>query len=126
MDGYEFIVRRIFNRRNFDNTGIVGRLQEAAFIHYIALSSDKISTNGYGEKLRDLTRRANMLALDTLENLLNEVTSRGIDDLFKEQETLVKIAEREWRGEMRIEEELDAIHMQRSAIYGVETTLQCK
>jgi hypothetical protein len=46
------------------------------------------------------------LVIETLGSLLDELVARGVDSLLEDEETLVGIAEREWRGEMEAEVEL--------------------
>ena len=74
--------------------------------------------DGYKAKLRELIARSNLLALETLETLLNVVTPTGVDFLINEQKTLLRIAEREWQGEMNVEVELDVLHTQEPEMIG--------
>jgi radical SAM superfamily enzyme YgiQ (UPF0313 family) len=114
LDGYEYVVSRIFNKRNFSSNGIVARLQEADFNMRLASAFNPQPENGYEKKLRELTSRSNLSAIDALESLLREMTSKSTDFLVNEQNILLNIAEQEWKSEMQIEVELDLLALQRA------------
>jgi anaerobic magnesium-protoporphyrin IX monomethyl ester cyclase len=110
IDWYAFLVQRIFKQRNFHPDGLVARLQQADFDHRLAVAlgyADRV--NNYGTALQQLISRSNKLALETLETLLDEVTSREIESLLEEQATLTALAEQEWGGEAVIEIELERL-----------------
>jgi radical SAM superfamily enzyme YgiQ (UPF0313 family) len=110
LDWYAFLVQRIFSQRNFNPDGLVVRLQQADFDYHLARTFGCPEfANGYGAALRQLTSRANSLALDTLEALLNSLVARGAEALLEERETLLALTEHEWRGEAAIEIELAAL-----------------
>ena len=104
LDWYEFLVQNVFSRRNFSPDGIVALLQQADFdwrlANYFALTEP---TQDFGKGLNQIIRRTNMLAIRTLESLLDDVLTYGIEFLLKDQERLVNLFEQEWRGEMRAE-----------------------
>lgn len=107
LDWYAFLVQRIFAQRNFSSNGLQALLQEANFNERLVRAVGKGRKSGdYHSALRQLISRANILALDTLENLLDELVARGINVLINERETLLRLSEREWRGEAEIELEL--------------------
>lgn len=104
LDWYEFLVQHIFSRRNFSPDGIVALLQQAAFDWRLSnYFSPKRTTKGFGKALKQIIRNTNMLAINTLESLLDEVLTYDIDYLLKDQERLVSLFEQEWRGEMSAE-----------------------
>jgi len=110
LDWYAFMIHRIFTRRNFNPGGTVARLLQADFDQRLSQSlgsSDQLSRRE--ANVRQLIKHSNVVALETLETLLDEVVSRGAESLIDEQQTLLQLAEREWRCEMEIESALDAI-----------------
>lgn len=110
LDWYAFLVQRIFARRNFHPAGLVARLQQADFEQrLVAAFGDRPLLDGRDATLRKLTRTANQLALDTLDALLDAIMTRGAETLIDEQQTLLALADQEWRGEAQIEAELDAL-----------------
>jgi hypothetical protein len=112
LNWYAFLVHRIFNQRNFHPHGLVARLQQATFDCKLSFSlSGKRHDSGYEDHLRHLVARCNDLAIQTLETLLDAYESPGYDALIDEKDTLVKIAENEWRGEAGIESELLALEV---------------
>ena len=106
LDGFEALVRSIFSRRNFGPDNLVAQLQQVDFEYRLARALGRPAAGADAEGLRRLIASTNLLALDTLDQLLTAVTERGVDALLEDRETLVGIAEREWRGEMRAEVEL--------------------
>jgi len=111
LEWYAFLVQRIFTRRNFDGDGLVTSLQQADFDYRLARAFGYAhQADGYGAKLRQLISQSNWLALETLSALLEQVVSRGIESLLKEEENLRALTEREWRGEATVETELQALH----------------
>ena len=56
--------------------------------------------------LRQLTSRSNQLALHTMSTLLDKLIFCGADCLLDDQETLVKLACQQWRGDLEIEVQL--------------------
>jgi anaerobic magnesium-protoporphyrin IX monomethyl ester cyclase len=110
LDWYEFLVKRIFTRRNFSPDGIVSLLQDADFDYRLAKAFGLQEQRSDREVvLRRLIRQGNMLALQTLERLRDEIISHGPEYLLEEQETIIGLAEHEWQGEMMIEAELRTI-----------------
>lgn len=110
INWYAFLVQRIFTKRNFGSSGLVARLQQSDF--ELQLNRTLLGDQTASDRqliLRELTQRSNLLALETLEMLLDNVLQRDIDALFNERDTLVEIADREWRGEAEIEMELEAM-----------------
>jgi anaerobic magnesium-protoporphyrin IX monomethyl ester cyclase len=110
LDWYAFMVHRIFTRRNFNAQGTVARLQQADFDQRLSRALGCPDPLGRQEAdVRRLSERSNIVALETLETLLDEVVSRGAESLIDEQQQLIQLAEREWRCEVEIEAALDAI-----------------
>jgi hypothetical protein len=101
LDWYEFLVHRAFTRRNFDPGGLVALLQQADFdwrlTKYFGTGDPKPH---FGEALNGIIRETNLLAIETLESLLDDILACGIDSLLEDRERLVSTFEREWRGEM--------------------------
>ena len=110
LDWYQFLVQRIFTRRNFEADGLVALLQRADFSHRLAVSFGRREPSaGYGEALRGMIRDSNRLALDTLERLLEALLETGAERLLREEETLLGLAAAEWQGEAAIEVRLRAL-----------------
>lgn len=104
LDWYEFLVQHAFSRRNFSPNGIVALLQQADFDWRLTnFFAPKGTSQDFGKALNHLIRDTNMLALNTLESLLDDVLTYDIEYLLKDQERLVSLFEQEWRGEMRAE-----------------------
>jgi anaerobic magnesium-protoporphyrin IX monomethyl ester cyclase len=108
LEWFEVLIKQIFGTRNFNPDGLVSLLQQADFDHRLTLAFENESNtkNNFGIKLGNLISQSNLLAIETLETLLDIVTNFDIEYLLKEQNTLVNIAEKEWRGEAEIEIEL--------------------
>jgi hypothetical protein len=112
LDWYESLTKLIFTRRNFSPDGTVLLLQEADFRYRLAESFDfKGPTESYNKILRYLISKSNMDTLQTLRELLYAVMSQEIKYLLEEQNTIMEIAEQQWRNEMEIEVELKTLHM---------------
>jgi anaerobic magnesium-protoporphyrin IX monomethyl ester cyclase len=104
LDWYEFLVQQAFNRRNFDPNGIVALLQQADFDWRLATYFDlTVHKQDFGSALNQIIRHTNTLAIKTLESLLEDVLTYGIEFLLKDQERLVNLFEQEWHGEMMAE-----------------------
>lgn len=106
LDCYEFLVQKIFTRRNFSPDGLVAQLQKVDFDRRLDVSLGLGEPEGQTEALKLIIGRTNMLAVDTLEELLVRLVAHGVDSLMEESNFLVGVAEREWRGEMTAEIEL--------------------
>jgi len=104
LDWYEFLVQKAFSRRNFSPDGIVALLQQADFdwrlATYFAPTGSK---QDFGKALNQIVRPTNILAIETLESLLEDVLTYGIDFLLKDQNRLISLFEQEWHGEMKAE-----------------------
>ena len=110
VNWYYFIVNRIFSRRNFAPDGLVSLLQAVEFECRLRLSfnqnhEDKI----FLSKIKALTCRANLEAVDTLDSLLQLLTSSDIDYLLNEKSILLGLIEQEWEQELVLEQELGKI-----------------
>jgi anaerobic magnesium-protoporphyrin IX monomethyl ester cyclase len=104
LDWYEFLVQHAFFRRNFSPDGIVALLQQADFDWRLATCFSQVGpAQDFGRALNQIIRQTNMLALETLESLLDDILTHGIEFLLKDQERLVHLFEQEWRGEMKAE-----------------------
>ena len=107
IDWYEVFVKQIFSRRNFNENGIFNILQAIGFNYCLAVRMGLIEQNKEWEQpFRSMVSRSNLLAVETLEALLDQLVTHGIDFLLEEKNTLVDLAEQEWRGEMSVEVEL--------------------
>lgn len=107
LDWYELFVKSIFSRRNFAADGLVVLQQQADFNARLAAAFGSWpARDGYEAKLREITGRSNTRAMETLAELLDAVVRHGGEFLAEEQDTLVDLAEREWRAEMAAELEL--------------------
>lgn len=116
VDWYAFLVHRIFGRRNFGGDGLVFRLQQAdADVRFQRALTDHPIPEGYEPALRDLIRRANVAAVETLSDLLDGVVEQGPEPLIDEEETLLALADREWRTEAAIETELARLMLEAEA-----------
>jgi len=108
LDWFSIFVNRIFNRRNFQNDGLVYNLQQTDFKLRISnniMISDNEKAN-FRNRLTELNRRANQTAIETLTSVLNLCESNLINDLLNDGKELVNIAEREWLEEDSIERDL--------------------
>ncbi|MGC9468191.1 MAG: B12-binding domain-containing radical SAM protein [Anaerolineae bacterium] len=113
VDWYAFLVHRIFGRRNFDSEGLLFRLQQAdADVRFQRALTDQPIPEGYEPALRALIRRANVSAVETLSDLLDALVEQGAEPLVEEEETLLALADREWRAEAAIETELAHLMLQ--------------
>jgi anaerobic magnesium-protoporphyrin IX monomethyl ester cyclase len=104
LDWYEFLVQRVFFHRNFGQDGIAALLQQADWDcrlarHLALVTPSQDLGRGLNENIRD----TNLLAVETLETLLDEILTHDIGFLLKDQERLINIFEQEWRGEMKAE-----------------------
>jgi len=116
LEWYEFLVQHAFSRRNFSPDGMVVRLQQADFDWRLASYFDSAgSTEDFGKALNHIIRETNILAINTLESLLNDLLAYGIEFLLKDQDRLVHLFEQEWRGEMRADVSLNEICMSAGA-----------
>jgi radical SAM superfamily enzyme YgiQ (UPF0313 family) len=113
IDWYEDLTKLIFTRRNFSSDGNVLLLQQADFQYRLAQSFGfREPTEGYGRKIRHLISKSNNDSLQTLRELLDGVMSQDIKYLLEDQDTIMKIAERQWRSEMEVEIELKTLNME--------------
>ena len=113
LDWYEFLVQQAFSKRNFAPNGLVALLQQIDFDWRLAerfgAAPATRGPSGFGGTLKQIIRDTNLLAVETLEAVLEAVTSRGIDVLLKDNDQLVELFEREWRGEMKAEVQLNEL-----------------
>jgi anaerobic magnesium-protoporphyrin IX monomethyl ester cyclase len=110
LDLYAFYVSKVFNFRNFDRLGLVERLRIAIFDSVLARTIEPVQwVEEYETALRDLTARANAVALDTLEDGLRFFAARNVDGAINDWSDLGPLAEREWRSEVMFQCELDRI-----------------
>jgi anaerobic magnesium-protoporphyrin IX monomethyl ester cyclase len=113
LDWYEALTKLIFTRRNFGPDGTVVLLQAADFQYRLAQSFGfKEPTEAQEKILRNLISKSNKVTLQTLRELLYGVISQDIKYLLEEQDTIMEIAERQWRSEMEIEVELKSQFME--------------
>ena len=107
VEAYEYLVKRIFTRKNFSREGLVALLQEADFDYRLERAFGLVErAKDYGTALRQLICRSNLLTLQTLRALHDEIVSSGSEFSLQEQEAILEIADREWRGEAAIKSEL--------------------
>jgi anaerobic magnesium-protoporphyrin IX monomethyl ester cyclase len=107
MDWYQFFVQQIFTKRNFHSDGLVNLLQEFDFLARLKESLGRDAATEYQrERLTGIIAASNRLMTDTLGELLDYVETRGPEEIIREQETIIGLGEKEWRGEARAEAEL--------------------
>ncbi len=107
LDWYELVVKSIFSRRNFAADGLVVLQQQADFNARLAsVFGTGPAQDGYEAKLSEITARTNNQAAETLAELLEALVHHGGEYLAAEQDTLVELAEREWRAEIAAELQL--------------------
>jgi anaerobic magnesium-protoporphyrin IX monomethyl ester cyclase len=110
LNWYAFLVQRIFANRNFSPQALVARLQQVDFDYHLAQAIGHIGlASNYKMALQQIIARANHLATETLETLLNAVIQHGVETLLHEQDLLLELTEHEWRGEAALEVELEAL-----------------
>jgi radical SAM superfamily enzyme YgiQ (UPF0313 family) len=110
LDWYEFLVQKAFYQRNFGPNGLVALLQQADFDWRVTrYFTPRGPHHPFESGLREIVRETNMLAIETLETLLDDVLTYGMEHLLGDQERLVGVFEREWRGEMEAELRLRAL-----------------
>lgn len=113
LDWYEFLVQQAFSRRNFAPNGLVALLQQIDFDWRLAARFASApatpGTSPFGRALNRIIRDTNLLAVESLEALLEAVASDGIDFLLRDEDQLVELFEREWRGEMKAEVQLNEL-----------------
>lgn len=120
LDWYEFLVQKAFSRRNFSPDGIVALLQQADFDWRLATYFAPMgSTQAFGKALNQIIRHTNILAIKTLESLLENVLTYGIDFLLKDQDRLINLFEQEWHGEMKAEVRLKQLFVSGAVIGGL-------
>jgi anaerobic magnesium-protoporphyrin IX monomethyl ester cyclase len=113
LDWFEFMVQRIFSKRNFGDAGIVRLLQQADFNSRLAEAFGLSESMGsYRNSLKQIVGESNRIAVQTLRALLGEVVLHGAEYLLEEKEAFMALAEQEWRGEMKAEVELFRINAQ--------------
>lgn len=116
LNWYEFLVQKAFYQRNFSPNGLVALLQQADFDWRVtSYFTPRKPDHAFEAGLKELTRETNMLATETLEALLDDVLTYGIQHLLEDQERLVRLFEREWRGEMLAELRLKALSVSAEA-----------
>jgi anaerobic magnesium-protoporphyrin IX monomethyl ester cyclase len=107
VNWYYFIVNRIFTRRNFNSDGLVALLQNIDF-EYRLKDSFKLTNNSVERdiELKKIIGKANISAVNTLENLLEMIMTKGVDDILDEKTALLGLIDKEWQDEIAIESEL--------------------
>jgi anaerobic magnesium-protoporphyrin IX monomethyl ester cyclase len=99
LDWYEFLVQKMFSKRNFSPDGIVTLLQQADFdMHLYNYFYPGMLPEHFGNDLKEIISETNILALNTLESLLNDVLEYGVDVLIENEKRLVDLFDKEWRG----------------------------
>lgn len=107
LDWYEFLVQKMFSKRNFSPDGIVTLLQQADFdMHLYNYFYPGMLPEHFSNDLREIISETNILTLNTLESLLDDVLEYGVDVLLENDKRLVDLFDREWRGEMKAEVKL--------------------
>jgi anaerobic magnesium-protoporphyrin IX monomethyl ester cyclase len=107
LDWYEFLVQKMFSKRNFSPDGIVTLLQQADFdMHLYDYFYPDLLPENFGKDLKELVAETNILALNTLETLLDDVLKYGVDVLIENDKHLIDLFDQEWRGEMNAEVKL--------------------
>ncbi|HWR01441.1 MAG TPA: radical SAM protein [Chlorobaculum sp.] len=104
LDWYAFLVQKLFARRNFGAEGVAA-LQNTDFEYRIAASFGLDNSRERFEALAKNITRSNKLVVETLRSLLDAVESIGAEQLLRDEERLLAIADKEWSGEAEIREE---------------------
>jgi hypothetical protein len=107
IEWYEFLVQKIFCKRNFSPDGVVALLQRADFDWRLASYYSLPGADQYfGCNIKQITKRANLMAVNTLESLLDQIVAYDINFLLDEKKQLVNLFENEWQAEMQSEVDL--------------------
>jgi radical SAM superfamily enzyme YgiQ (UPF0313 family) len=107
LDWYEFLVQKMFSKRNFSPDGIVTLLQQADFdMHLYNFFEPGYLPEDFGIRLKGIISESNTMALNALETLLDDVLEYGVDVLIEDDKRLVDLFDMEWRGEMNAEVKL--------------------
>lgn len=95
--------------RNFDNQGLVNRLQMAKFDATVLKKffPDAYDTDAYVEAVRDLTRQSNESMLELMSIVLHFMQERNEDKIIADWQFLQRLALREKARELQITEDLD-------------------
>jgi radical SAM superfamily enzyme YgiQ (UPF0313 family) len=110
IDWYAFFVARSFRIRNFDSLGLIERIGVAKLDHTLAQEFKPANeTEKYGKELKDITMRANSIALDVLERVLDFVKTRKINEIITDWSLLRLISERLWIEDIRLQNEMDKV-----------------
>jgi radical SAM superfamily enzyme YgiQ (UPF0313 family) len=110
LNWYEFLVQRLFQRRNFSTDGNVMLLQQADFDRRLATQfALAVPYQEYGTALTRIIQRSNICATETLELLLDDLLTYDVEHLLQDKDRLVMLFEQEWREEMRVEVDLQKL-----------------
>lgn len=110
LDWYEFFLSETFHFRNFDILGIAERLRTARIDCCLAraLKHDP-QVDEYERVLRELTVRANTIALDALDYGLSFIKSRDIDRIPADWPILDYFSNQKRQMEAEIQLDLDRV-----------------
>jgi anaerobic magnesium-protoporphyrin IX monomethyl ester cyclase len=110
VEWFAYIFRRIFLKRNHMDNGLVRMIQSIDYQYRVYKSFESRATlNGFQKELTTLTKRANILAVETLERIMEASERFDVEHLIHDKRIIPSIAEDEWRGELLIESRLAAL-----------------
>lgn len=110
LDWFEFLVQKVFSKRNFSGDGLVALLQSSEFDYRLGCHfSQSWADKKTGDVLGNIIKKANITATETLATLLDEVVACDIDALLEEKTRLMEIFENELRVEMECEVALKSL-----------------
>jgi anaerobic magnesium-protoporphyrin IX monomethyl ester cyclase len=116
VNWYYFIVNRIFTKRNFKSDGLVSLLQIIDFEYHLKDSFNLLdNSKDYKIEYKQIIRKANISAVNTLENLLDMIITKGVDYVLNDKKALLELIEKEWQDEITIE--LELLKLKNSYLY---------
>ncbi|MCL4813066.1 MAG: B12-binding domain-containing radical SAM protein [Vicinamibacteraceae bacterium] len=110
IDLYALYVAQVFHSRNADPLGLLERLRLARF-DQVLMSRLERDPRGreYESRWRAVTARANLAALDALDEGLAFVRARDERAVMAQWDQLGAYARREWQAEIDLQRELDEV-----------------
>lgn len=110
IDLYALYVAQVFHSRNSETLGLLERLRLARFDQVLMdrLVGDSRARE-YEERWRSVTARANLAALEALDEGLAFVSSRDEHAVMAHWDELGAVARREWQAEIDLQRELDGL-----------------
>ena len=110
LDFYFYLVQNIFTHRNFDDDGIINILTNTEFEYQlIRFFYPEFPIGDFKKTLSGLIAKSNLQAIETLEKVLDLVTSKDTSQLLEKSDELLELAKTEWEIEFEIEADLHDI-----------------